>query len=178
MTYTGAGFVLFTPDFRVLLVQDAKSKKWGFPKGHREEVDESDVATAQRELQEETGISPISYTIYEHPFRIIRGSASYIFRYAILNTMEYLGEIQNHREIAGLQWVSLVQFYLNPECVVGNKYLRTWISDIVSHADRKSYLMLQTLIQRVFGDAATATATAAATAATAAATTPPVSLTT
>ena len=152
MTYTGAGFVLFTPDFRVLLVQDAKSKKWGFSKGHREEIDESDVATAQRELLEETGIAPISYTIYEHPFRIIRGSASYIFRYAILNTTEYLGEIQNRHEIAGIQWISLVQFYMNPECVVGNKYLRTWISDIVAPSDKKSYLTLQSLIQRVFSE--------------------------
>jgi 8-oxo-dGTP pyrophosphatase MutT (NUDIX family) len=150
MNYTGAGFVLFTPDFRVLLVQDAKSRKWGFPKGHREEIDESDVATAQRELLEETGIAPTSYTIYEHPFRIIRGSASYIFRYAILNSTNYIGEIQNRREIAGIQWVSLVQFYLNPTCVAGNKYLRTWISDIVGHADRKTYVTLQGLIQRVF----------------------------
>jgi 8-oxo-dGTP pyrophosphatase MutT (NUDIX family) len=151
MNFTGAGFVLFTPDFRVLLVQDAKSKKWGFPKGHREEVDVSDVATAQRELFEETGIAPTSYTIYEHPFRIIRGSASYLFRYAILNTTAYLGEIQDRREIAGLQWVSLVQFYMNPECVEGNKYLRTWISDIVTRAERKTYLIMQALIQRVFG---------------------------
>lgn len=155
MNYTGAGFVLFTPDFRVLLVQDAKSKKWGFPKGHREEVDESDVATAQRELLEETGIPPTSYTIYDHPFRIIRGSSSYLFRYAILNTTDFLGDIQDRREIGGLQWISLVQFYLNPDCVFGNKYLRTWISDIVSHADRKSYLTLQALTNRVLGEVPT-----------------------
>lgn len=151
MNYSGAGFIIFTPDFRVLLVQDAKTKKWGFPKGHREEADESDIATAQREVQEETGIAPTSYTIYEHPFRIIRGSASYIFRYAVMNTTEYLGAIQNRAEISGLQWISLVQFYLNPECVNGNKYLRTWIADIVAHADRKTYTTLQALMNRVLG---------------------------
>ena len=151
MNYTGAGFILMTPDFRVLLVQDAKSKKWGFPKGHREETDASDIETAQREVQEETGIAPTSYTIYEHPFRVIRGSASYIFRYAIMNSTEYLGSIQNSKEIAGMQWVSMVQFYLNPECVEGNKYLRTWIADIVSHSDRKTYTVLQSLMNRVLG---------------------------
>lgn len=149
MNYSGAGIILFTPDFRVLLVQDAKTKKWGFPKGHREEGDESDVATAQREVLEETGIAPTSYTFYEHPFRIIRGSSSYVFRYAIMNTSDYLGAIQCRGEISGMQWVSLVQFYMNPEFVDGNKYLRTWISDIVSHAERKTYTTLQALTNRV-----------------------------
>ena len=152
MNYSGAGFILLTPDFRVLLVQDAKSKKWGFPKGHREDTDLSDIDTAQREVQEETGIAPTSYTIYEHPFRVIRGSSSYIFRYAIMNTTEYLGAIQCRGEISGLQWISLVQFYLNPECVDGNKYLRTWIADVVGHSDRKTYTTLQALMNRVLGN--------------------------
>lgn len=151
MTYSGAGFILFTPDFRVLLVQDAKSKKWGFPKGHRDEVDTNDIATAERELQEETGIKPSEYTIYEHPFRIIRGSSSYTFRYAILNTTEYVGSIQCRGEISGIQWISLVQFYMNPACVNGNKYLRTWISDIVTRNERKTYTILQTLMNRILG---------------------------
>ena len=160
MSYTGAGLILFTPDFRVLLVQDAKTKKWGFPKGHREEEDTSDIVTAQREVFEETGIAPTSYTIYETPFRIIRGSASYIFRYAMLNTKEYLGAIQCRGEISGMQWMSLVQFYLNPECVNGNKYLRTWIADLVSHADRKSYTTLQALTNKVLGAPSTMTVSA------------------
>jgi 8-oxo-dGTP pyrophosphatase MutT (NUDIX family) len=151
MNFTGAGFIIFTPDFRVLLVQDAKTKKWGFPKGHREDTDVSDLENAQRELLEETGIAPNSYTVYEHPFRVIRGSSSYVFRYAIMNTTDFLGEIQCRGEISGIQWVSLVQFYLNPECVNGNKYLRTWITDIVSHADRKTYTTLQMLINRTLG---------------------------
>lgn len=153
MNYTGAGLILLTPDFRILLVQDAKTKKWGFPKGHREDFDTSDIATAEREVEEETGIAATSYTLYDHPFRIIRGSASYIFRYAILNTTEYLGAIQCRGEISGMQWISLVQFYLNPECVSGNKYLRTWISDLVSHADRKTYTTLHALMNRVMGAA-------------------------
>ena len=111
MNYTGAGLILFTPDFRVLLVQDARTKKWGFPKGHREDIDTSDIDTAKREVQEETGIPPTAYTLYEQPFRIIRGSSSYIFRYAILNSTDYLGSIQCPREIGGLQWISFIQFF-------------------------------------------------------------------
>lgn len=166
MNYSGAGFILFTPDFRVLLVQDAKTQKWGFPKGHREDTDLSDLHTAERELLEETGIPPTSYTVYDHPFRIIRGSASYIFRYAILNDISFLGAIQCSREISGMQWISLVQFYLNPECIPipsrlggqGNKYLRTWIADIVTHADRKTYHILQSLTNKVLGIAPSSSA--------------------
>ncbi len=149
MNYTGAGFILFTPDFRVLLVQDARTKKWGFPKGHREESDESDIQTAQREMMEETGIPPAAYTIYDHPFRIIRGSSSYIFRYAMLNSTDYLGSIQCPKEIGGLQWMSLVQFFLQP--LDGNKYLRTWIEDLQIHTDRKTNTILQNLLQKVLG---------------------------
>lgn len=64
MTYSGAGFILLTTDFRILVIQDAKTKKWGFPKGHREDVDASDVDTAIRELQEETGLAPETYIIH------------------------------------------------------------------------------------------------------------------
>ncbi len=152
MSYTGAGLILFTPNFQVLLVQDARTKKWGFPKGHREESDISDIHTAQREMLEETGIPPTAYTIYEHPFRIIRGSSSYIFRYAMLHSTEYLGSIQCPREIGGLQWVSLVQFFLHPVCVDGNKYLRTWMEDVRTHADRKSNTVLQSLVQKTMGE--------------------------
>ena len=152
--YAGAGIVLFTPDFRLLLVQDAKSKKWGFSKGHREPEETSEVGTAQRELLEETGIPPTAYTIYEHPFRIIRGSSSYVFYYAIMNTMEYAGRIQCRGEISGLLWIPLMQFFLTPAAIDGNKYLRTWIDDITTHADRKTNTTLQALIGRVFGGGA------------------------
>jgi 8-oxo-dGTP pyrophosphatase MutT (NUDIX family) len=149
--YAGAGIILLTPDFRILLVQDAKSKKWGFSKGHREPEETSEIATAQRELLEETGIPSSAYTIYEHPFRIIRGSSSYVFYYAIMNTLEYAGRIQCRGEISGLVWVSLLQFFLTPAAFDGNKYLRTWIADITTHADRKTNTILQGLIGRVFG---------------------------
>jgi 8-oxo-dGTP pyrophosphatase MutT (NUDIX family) len=145
MKYTGAGFILFSPDFHVLLVQDAKSKKWGFSKGHREESDTSDLHTAERELLEETGIPPTAYKVYDHPFRIIRGSSSYIFRYAVLQR-EYPATIQCSKEIGGIQWVSMYSFFLQPSWDA-NKYLRTWTDDIVTQAQRKTYSLLQSLIQ-------------------------------
>lgn len=142
MTYSGAGLILLTPELDFLIIQDAKTKKWGFPKGHREPEDSSDIQTATREMFEETGIPPEAYTIHDDPFRIVRGSSSYIFRYAILNTSNYLkpGVIQNRHEISGLQWVSLstlLSFHDN-EGKYGNKYLRAWITDISHEPVRKS----------------------------------------
>jgi ADP-ribose pyrophosphatase YjhB (NUDIX family) len=144
MKYTGAGFILFSPDFRVLLVQDAKTKKWGFSKGHREDSDLSDLHTAERELFEETGIPPTAYTVYDHPFRIIRGSSSYIFRYAVLH-QNYPATIQCSKEIGGIQWASIYSFFLQPTWDA-NKYLRTWTDDIVTQAQRKTYTLLQSLV--------------------------------
>ena len=134
--YVGAGFILLTRDLQVLLVKDANSDKWGFPKGHRESYDVSDLATAQRELLEETGISPREYTVVPTPFRIMRGSSSYIFRYAVMNTTGPVilapTPTQPH-EVSELRWVSLVDICVDAECFaarLGNKYLRTWIEDV------------------------------------------------
>ncbi len=138
MNYAGAGFILFSSDMRILLVQDAKTHKWGFPKGHREQIDESDLATAQRELLEETGIPESAYTILPTPFRITRGSSSYIFRYATLRHGAYMGSVQNRNEIRSMRWVQLYDLlYVQEYATGGNKYLRTWIEDVRSSANKK-----------------------------------------
>jgi 8-oxo-dGTP pyrophosphatase MutT (NUDIX family) len=175
--YAGAGFILITPDFRVLLVQDAKTKKWGFPKGHRESEDSDDLATAMRELQEETGIQRTSYIVQDQPFRITKGSSSYIFRYAIMcqpelkmaisyhvlqqpnrlenHTISHIskqvwsqqsGYIQNSREISHIQWISILDLMQNPEKLDGNKYLRTWISNLRTIAPRKDAQQFSKLV--------------------------------
>lgn len=137
--HAGAGFILFTPDFRFLLVQDAKTGKWGFPKGHREPQDACDLATAHRELFEETGLREEAYRVFESPFRIVRGSSSYIFRYAMLKSLDAQHTVQFPlREISAVQWLPLAACFLNVECVDGNKYLRTWMTDIVGSAPRRS----------------------------------------
>lgn len=135
MSYAGAGLILITPDFRVLLVQDAKTHKWGFPKGHREEIDMDDLQTAIREVKEETGITPDQYTVHEPAFRITKGSSSYLFRYAVLHAMT--GKIQNRYEICQIQYVSIVDLMREPDQLDGNKYLRTWIANIRSFSSRK-----------------------------------------
>ncbi len=144
-SFAGAGLILLTPDFRVLLVQDAKTQKWGFPKGHREDYDENDVQTAIREVYEETGISSASYILQEPGFRITKGSSSYIFRYAIMHTRQ-MGEVQNSKEISHMQWVSILDLLQSPESLDGNKYLRTWISNIRTAAPRRDTQQLSNLI--------------------------------
>jgi 8-oxo-dGTP pyrophosphatase MutT (NUDIX family) len=52
--YEGAGIQLFKGE-KVLMVQGARSGRWGFPKGHREDFDADWRATAIREIREETG---------------------------------------------------------------------------------------------------------------------------
>lgn len=59
MSFRGAGFVLKHPerDDAYLLVLDSGYMKWGFPKGHREDIDARAYDTALRELYEETGLT-------------------------------------------------------------------------------------------------------------------------
>ena len=148
--HSGAGFILFAPDFKFLLVQDAKTKKWGFPKGHREPMDTDDLSTAQRELTEETGLLPEDYTVFESPFRIVRGSSSYIFRYAMLKSEKSQHLIRfPPSEISGIEWFSLASWYMNSP-VDGNKYLRTWISDILIGAQRRSVSVFQAFLAATF----------------------------
>lgn len=62
-TFEGAGVQLFrltSGKPEVLFVQNRITKKWSFPKGHREDFDESYYDTAIREVFEETG-----YRLYE-----------------------------------------------------------------------------------------------------------------
>ena len=50
------GCICISANNRVLLVKGRKSKKWSFPKGHRESTDYSTLDCALRELKEETGL--------------------------------------------------------------------------------------------------------------------------
>ena len=63
MAYEGAGVQIFKDD-TVLMVNGARSARWGFPKGHREPFDTGWRDTAVREVMEETGfIEGINYKI-------------------------------------------------------------------------------------------------------------------
>lgn len=53
-----AGALLLRPDGRLLTIEHKALQKWLFPGGHLEDVDETLMLAALRELAEETGISP------------------------------------------------------------------------------------------------------------------------
>jgi len=152
LPYAGAGFVLLSHDGgSVLLICDARSRKWGFPKGHREPEDASDLHTAVRECREEVGLDASAYTVWEPAFRLTRGSASYLFRYAVLKHKEDMTTLSLRQgEIEAAVWVPVASLLLDscPYTETGNKYLRTWISDL-NHADeecrRKSMLVYRAL---------------------------------
>jgi len=141
--YGGAGLILLSPDREsVLLVCDIRSKKWGFPKGHREKEDADPIATATRECLEETGIAPSSYVIHGHPFRLAKSSGAYIFFYATANTAT-LTVTPQASEIETIAWVPIADLIANP--THGNKYLRVWIEDMSSGSKRKSTALYRDL---------------------------------
>ncbi len=153
MNYAGAGLIVLSSDgSHVLLVHDARSAKWGFPKGHRETVDASDLITATRECWEETGLTTDDYTICPEVFKISKGSQSYLFRYAILKGDMYRTQLRHGpaHEISGLMWVSIQQLLNVADMLDGNKYLRTWITDLQGNAPKKSVYLFKSLSARLF----------------------------
>lgn len=145
--YAGAGLVLLSPDRQsVLLVHDTRSGKWGFPKGHKEPCDATDIDTAIRECKEETGLTAADYSIHNEPFKISKGSQSYIFRYAFLKEGRegYVAPV-NPREISALQWVPVQRLMGAQTIVDGNKYLRTWIADVQANIPKKSVWLFRTV---------------------------------
>ena len=147
-TYAGAGLILLSQDaLSVLLVCDARSHKWGFPKGHRETEDASDLHTAVRECREEIGLEPSSYTVCESPFRLTRGSASYIFRYALMKEGTHV-LTPRHGEIEHVTWAPVASL-LGETCdYAGNKYLRTWIADLKNETVRRKSVLLYSSLLR------------------------------
>lgn len=147
MNFRGAGLLLLSPDFQILVVQDRKTKKWGFPKGHREPQDVNALANAQREVREEIGLNPEAYWLHTTPFRIVRGTSSYIFHYALLRQSAETTHLRlQYREISAHAWIPIISFYLQPNAIDGNKYFRTWVEDVISYAPRKSYTLLRDLM--------------------------------
>ena len=149
MNYAGAGLILLSSDLtQTLLVHDARSGKWGFPKGHRESYDTSDLATAVRECREETGLTAEDYMVHEPSFKISRGGAAYLFRYATLKQSVSTTKLRAGPtyEIAAVEWVPIKRLLGAQNILDGNKYLRTWISDIQENASKKTVYMFKNLL--------------------------------
>jgi len=149
MNYVGAGFILLSSDLSsILLVHDARSSKWGFPKGHREQYDKSDLETAIRECREETGLTPDDYTVHNEVFKVSKGSQSYLFRYAVLKSEKHKANITvgPSYEISEICWAPIQQLLDAQNVLDGNKYLRTWISDMKSDCSKKSVHIFKSLL--------------------------------
>jgi 8-oxo-dGTP pyrophosphatase MutT (NUDIX family) len=150
--YLGAGFIPLSPDGRsVLLVTDARSNKQGFPKGHRESVDTSDLHTAVRECREEIGWEPSDYTVYEEPFRLTKGSSSYIFRYIVAKE-DARPPVGRPGEISDAVWKPIASLLHEgaegADGKEGNKYLRAWIADLKNKDIVRKSAMLYLLLTK------------------------------
>ena len=147
MNYAGAGLVLLSSDLSsLILVRDARTGKWGFPKGHREYYDKNELDTAIRECREEIGLDSEDYTIRSESFKINKGSQAYLFRYATLNDDHRNIHVTATYEISTAQWVPIKQLLHANEVLDGNKYLRTWIEDIKSDVSKKSVHLFKGLL--------------------------------
>jgi 8-oxo-dGTP pyrophosphatase MutT (NUDIX family) len=153
MSYAGAGLIILSSDAQcVLLIHDARSHKWGFPKGHREPDDCGDLHTATREVWEETGLTSEDYVVFPEVFKISKGSQSYLFRYAILKDEGRKTAVHiaaNNHEISEYRWVPLRVLLEATEVLDGNKYLRTWIADVRDNIPKKSVNLLRALCSRI-----------------------------
>jgi len=88
------------------------------------------------------------YWIQPDVFKITKGSQSYLFRYAVL---KHEKNKQNMRagpsyEIADLCWTPLQQLLESTNVLDGNKYLRTWISDIQTDSPKKTVYLFKALL--------------------------------
>lgn len=138
MNYAGAGLILLSSDLtHILLLRDARSGKWGFPKGHREPEDGSDLLTAVREVYEETGLTQEDYIVHDDAFKINKGGQAYLFRYAIMKSDGRRLRAGPAYEVASLEWVPLAKLTEAQNIIDGNKYLRTWIEDIRGAINKK-----------------------------------------
>jgi 8-oxo-dGTP pyrophosphatase MutT (NUDIX family) len=122
--YIGAGILLRNGRGQILLVCDAKSGRWGFPKGHPEQVDKkSPLSTAVRECWEETGLTAGQDYLIETaaPKRI--GKRLYFHARSVRDTFEKPAFDKN--EIRDVAWWNMEDFVGRDDIL--NSDLRCWL---------------------------------------------------
>jgi len=123
--YIGAGIIIHNLNKQVLLVCDARSGRWGFPKGHPEDCDKKmAINTAVRECFEETGMRVVHDYIIEslNPKRI--GKRLYFTGILLNNDFRSHGMDKN--EIKDVRWWTLEDLIAN-EAIL-NSDLRVWLN--------------------------------------------------
>jgi 8-oxo-dGTP pyrophosphatase MutT (NUDIX family) len=109
--FKGAGIQIMNKE-NVLLVQNLGSGKWGFPKGHREPVDQTWRDTAVREVEEETGLKEnIDYMICSHA-PDIWGARPYWTADLLRNTPLRIN-ITEHRAVKWIPTMTLHYYVMN-----------------------------------------------------------------
>jgi 8-oxo-dGTP pyrophosphatase MutT (NUDIX family) len=122
--YIGAGIIIHNSNKQVLLVCDARSGRWGFPKGHPEPQDKKiAINTAIRECYEETGMRIVNDYIIENlnPKRI--GKRLYFT--GILLNESFRSHSMNINEICDIRWWTFEELVQN-EAIL-NSDLRSWL---------------------------------------------------
>jgi 8-oxo-dGTP pyrophosphatase MutT (NUDIX family) len=123
--YIGAGIIIHNLNKEVLLVCDARSGRWGFPKGHPEHCDKKlAINTAVRECFEETGMRVVNDYIIEsmNPKRI----GKRLYFNALLLNEAFLTHHLNKEEIQDVRWWKLEEMVTN-EAIL-NSDLRCWLA--------------------------------------------------
>ncbi len=112
--YDTAGIIVFNSHGDVLVVQDAVTKKWSFPKGAAECQDQEEpLVTAIRECYEEVGLIPLvdyNWATYQNRDKFIQGKKIYFFA-----TIEEGAEIRAHvndEEGAQVAWCSIAHLQM------------------------------------------------------------------
>ena len=105
----GAGGVLWRTgagELEVALIHRPRYDDWTFPKGKRL-PDESDVACALREVQEETGLAcELSIELPQTEYVDRKGRAK-VVRYWLMRPLS--GQFQPNREVDEIRWLPLVE---------------------------------------------------------------------
>ena len=120
----GAGVILRNTLQQILLVCDARSGRWGFPKGHPEICDHNQpLNTAIREVWEETGLKAFEdYTIEaERPRRI--GKRLYYRGFS--NANSFHNAVAPVSEISDVKWWNVADLVGKDEVL--NSDLRSWL---------------------------------------------------
>jgi len=122
--YVGAGIILRNPKQQVILVRDARSGRWGFPKGHPEPSDKKNpINTAIRECEEETGLKPLTDYVIDITNAKRIGKRLYFQGLCLKETFDKAA--MPEREISDVRWWSFDELLLNEPIL--NSDLRCWI---------------------------------------------------